>query len=940
MTNGTAEGYSTAAIEWMAEQIPGGFFVYRADDSQEMLFVNEATLRIFGCDTLDEFKELTGYTFRGLVHPDDFASIQGSIDDQIANPTNKNLDYVEYRIIRKDGSIRWVDDYGHFAQLPGYGDVYYVFIGDITEKHLIQEEYRRRSNLYDGMLEQFNDLADNSLAVLRANVSTGVIEEVRGRDLFACDHAGGDLAQSWEARLASFVSVADRKRHGQAVSEQMLAERYYKGQDPYTFVAYCKRESGRKCFVKFSYSAVVDPVSGDVMLFGVETEYNSERVTEILNEKVLAQQYDMIAYLVGDTYGVVIGDVSRVKRGSIFPKSRDGIYSDYIAEQVLPVVDASEHDMAELERDLSIEHVVSQLEHEESYVVSVACVLDGETFNKQFTFYPVDRDAQFYILLKSDITEVLRQEHLRNELLASALREAEHANVAKTSFLSNMSHEIRTPMNAIIGYDTIALKNPALDEGTRDYLLKIGDSAKHLLSLINDILDMSRIESGRMSLKHEEFSFVDMLEQINTMVQSQCADKGLEFECQVKGTVDDYYVGDDMKLKQVIINILSNAVKFTEPGGSVLFTVERVAHFKGHTTLRFVVRDTGIGMDASFVPHLFDAFAQEDAHSANKYGSTGLGMAITKNIVDMMNGTIEVESRKGQGSQFTVTLTLRNSGRKRTESTPGLADLRTLVVDDEQIACEHAKLVLEEVGMQADSCLGGEQAMRMLELARAKQQPYDLVLMDWRMPNQDGIEVTRQIRANYNDQTTIVILTTYNWDDIMEEALAAGVDGFMSKPLFASSVLDEFEKIVRRKGPRKDVPVAELAGRQILLAEDVAINAEIIIQVLQMRGMRVEHVENGQEALDAFAASELGHYDAVLMDVRMPVLDGLGATQAIRALDRPDARTVPIIALTANAFDEDVQRSLQAGMSAHLSKPVEIEQLYDTLGRLIQVADE
>ncbi|MBR1781584.1 MAG: response regulator, partial [Oscillospiraceae bacterium] len=449
----------------------------------------------------------------------------------------------------------------------------------------------------------------------------------------------------------------------------------------------------------------------------------------------------------------------------------------------------------------------------------------------------------------------------------------------------------------------------------------------------------SRIESGRLTLRKEEFSFKLMLEQIITMVQAQCSDKGLHFDCRILGHVEDYYIGDDMKLKQVLINILSNAIKFTDAPGTVTFTVEQTARFEENATLRFVIQDTGIGMDPDFIPRIFDAFTQEDSSRSSKYGSTGLGMAITRNIVEMMNGTISVTSEKGVGSTFTVNVTLRNSDQKVQQSAlihP--KEMRVLVIDDDPIACEHSRIVLEEIGIAAETCLTGQDALRLMELRHAKQEPYDLVLVDWKMPEQDGVAVTREIRSRYADETTIIILTAYNWDDIVEEATQAGVDGFMAKPLFASNVLSEYESVLKRKNISavRQAHRADLKGRRILLAEDMLINAEIMKQVLSMREMQVDHAENGQIALELFAASAEGCYDAVLMDVRMPVMDGLQAAAAIRALDRPDARRVPIIALTANAFDEDVQQSLQAGMSAHLSKPVEPAHLFETLEALIE----
>ncbi len=529
---------------------------------------------------------------------------------------------------------------------------------------------------------------------------------------------------------------------------------------------------------------------------------------------------------------------------------------------------------------------------------------------------------------------------------------AEESSRAKTSFLSNMSHEIRTPMNAIIGLDNIALKDPELSPHTREQLEKIGSSAKHLLGLINDILDMSRIESGRMVLKSEEFSFRDFIDQINVMVNGQCVDKGLNFDCHIIGQVNDYYIGDDMKLKQVLINILGNAVKFTPVPGAVTFTVEQTANFEGHCTLRFTVKDTGIGMSKEYIPKLFDAFTQEDSGTSNKYGSTGLGMAISKNIVDMMNGEIHVDSEKNVGTTFTVTVTLKASGRSvRSERGYTLPKgLRVLVVDDDEVACEHARLVASAIGVEAQTETSPTRAIGRILKAREQGHPFDFVLTDYKMPEMDGIELTRAIRKFDGGDTAFVVLTGYSWDDMQAQAVEAGVDGIMSKPLFTDSLMREMRSVLDRResasdGGAEDLVVEEfrgetraLAGCRVLIAEDMEINAEILMDLLEMEGIESDHAENGQLAVEKFSQSAPNTYDAVLMDVRMPVMDGLEATRALRALDREDARTVPIIAMTANAFDDDVQRSLQAGMTAHLSKPVEPERLFETLDKLIHRA--
>ena len=535
----------------------------------------------------------------------------------------------------------------------------------------------------------------------------------------------------------------------------------------------------------------------------------------------------------------------------------------------------------------------------------------------------------------------LEQRLTLQENLKDALEAAEQANKAKTIFLSNMSHEIRTPMNAIIGLDTIALNDPDISQKTREYLTGIGDSAEHLLNLINDILDMSRIESGRMILKNEEFSFSKLLEYVNTMISGQCSEKGLDYQCYINGQVDDYYIGDSMKLRQVLINILGNAVKFTPAGGKIDMTVERTAQYDGKSTLKFVISDTGIGMSKEYLPHLFDAFTQEAGSGSNQYGSSGLGLAITRNIVEMMNGNIEVESEKGKGSTFTVVLTLMDSDRQREENDGielQLHEMTVLIVDDDPVAREHARLVLEKAGIASEIAGSGEEAVRMVQLRHARREPYNLILVDWKMPDMDGVETTRRIREIVGNESAIIILTAYKWDDVLDEAVQAGVDSFIAKPLFATNLLEEFKEAIRRKGAvgTKDAVSVDLSGRRILLAEDVEINAEIMKMVLQMRGMETEVAENGRIAVDLFASHPEDYYSAILMDMRMPEMDGLEATRTIRALHREDAKTIPIIAMTANAFDEDVQRSLQAGLNAHLSKPVKPDALFETLESFIR----
>ena len=795
-----------AVIEEIGGHMPGGFFIYQAEAPEKLIYANRAVFDIYGCKDLEEFREYTGFTFKGMIYPDDYQKVCDSIVKQI-NDSQNRMDYIEYRIIRKDGAVRWVDDYGHYTETITYGGVYVVFISDITEKVLSREKHQKD---LDSMITA---MASDYRSVYHVDIDA---------DEAVCYRADpNDSTQIPEG--VHFPYQAWIREYGTLYVD----EEYKEG-----------------------FQQFVDP----------------ENIRDALAER------DIIAYryLVrrnGNEYYEMLR-----MAGVRHPKDRD-------------------------------DHIVHAI---------------GMGF--------------------TDIDSEMREALATNHALSEALAAAEEANKAKTAFLSNMSHEIRTPMNAIIGLDRLALRSDELPPETRDYLVKIGESAHHLLGLINDILDMSRIESGRLIIRKEEFSFRNMLEQINTMVTSQCEEKGLHYECRMTGGVSDYYIGDDMKLKQVLINILSNAIKFTDAPGSVILTVERTAVFEDHSTIKFCISDTGIGMDPEFIPKIFDTFTQEDSSRNSKYGSTGLGMAITKNIVELMNGTISVKSEKGAGSEFTVIITL-NACNHQGPATYFInpKDMRILVVDDEEIAAEHARIVLDEVGIKADTCYDGKTAMHMLEVQHAKHEPYNLVMLDWKMPEMDGIAVAKEIRKRYDKETTVIILTSFNWDEIMEEAIHCGVDSFLAKPLFASNVLDEFERIARKNNMSlyKEKKRADLKGRNILMAEDVFINAEIMKQIIVTREAQIDHAENGRIVLEMFKKSPIGHYDAILMDVRMPEMDGLEATAEIRALDRPDAKAIPIIALTANAFDEDVQRSLQVGMDAHLSKPVEPERLYQTLEELI-----
>ena len=516
-------------------------------------------------------------------------------------------------------------------------------------------------------------------------------------------------------------------------------------------------------------------------------------------------------------------------------------------------------------------------------------------------------------------------------------QKAEHANRAKSEFLSNMSHDIRTPMNAIVGMTAIATKNIDKPDQVKDCLRKITLSSRHLLGLINDVLDMSKIESGKLTLDMELISLREVMDGIVSIVQPQISAKKQVFDIFIQDIREERVYCDGVRLNQVLINLLSNALKFTPAGGQIHVTLSQEPSPKGEGYIRthFLVEDTGIGMSPEFQSRIFESFVREDNKRVHKIEGSGLGMAITKYIVDAMDGTIEVQSELNKGSQFHVTLDLERFEEREEEMLLPAWDI--LVVDDDERLCISAADALQEIGLRADWTLDGSSAIEMAERRHAEARDYHIVLLDWQMPGMDGIETARRMREKIGEDVPILIISAYDWGSIEAEARAAGVSGFLSKPLFKSTLyygLSRFKEGAEAKNEADQEAGADYTGRRLLVAEDNELNWEIARELLAPYGFELTWAENGRICLEKFQASEPGWYDAVLMDLRMPMMDGYEATTAIRACDRPDA-DIPIIAMTADAFSEDIQRCIQCGMNAHAAKPLDMRELLRTLQGLM-----
>ena len=542
-----------------------------------------------------------------------------------------------------------------------------------------------------------------------------------------------------------------------------------------------------------------------------------------------------------------------------------------------------------------------------------------------------------YILVMSDRTA----DKQVNQALSNAVAAAETANRAKSTFLSNMSHDIRTPMNAIIGFTTLAISNIDDKDRVKDYLAKALTSSNHLLSLINDVLDMSRIESGKIHLEEVEVNLSDVLHDLKTIVSGQIYAKQLELYMDVMDVTDEDVYCDKTRLNQILLNILSNAIKFTPAGGTVSVRVRQLAgKVHGCGQYEFRVKDNGIGMSPEFAQKIFDPFERERTSTVSQIQGTGLGMAITKNIVDMMGGAINVQTAQGKGTEFIICLPMRTQAEHRpVEKITELEGLKALVVDDDFNTCDSVTRMLVKVGMRAEWTLSGKEAVLRARQAIEMGDVYHAYIIDWRLPDMNGIEVTRQIRS-LNDNTPIIILTAYDWSDIEVEAKAAGVTAFCSKPMFMSDLRETLMSAIGQKQtdatqellPEKNVG---FMGKHILLVEDNELNREIALEILREYGFRVDTAENGAVAVEKVSTAAPGSYDLLLMDVQMPVMDGYTATRQIRALDDPARAKLPILAMTANAFDEDRRNALESGMTGFLSKPIVIGDLVQELRRIL-----
>jgi len=602
-----------------------------------------------------------------------------------------------------------------------------------------------------------------------------------------------------------------------------------------------------------------------------------------------------------------------------------------------------EDDKQSLREAVSSEHLLRELKDKKSVYVNYR-TLCGEEI-RYFQMKAVRTGSwdivRGVVLGFRCVDEETRIEMEKKAVLEDALSQANRASKAKSVFLSNMSHDIRTPMNAIIGFTALASTHIDQRDQVEGYLKKIMTSGNHLLSLINDVLDMSRIESGKISLEEKPCSLPEILHSLRNIVQADVHAKQLELYMDAVDVVNEEIYCDRLRLNQILLNLLGNAIKYTGTGGTVSVKIrEKPGAPEGYANYEFSVKDTGIGMSEEFVTHIFEPFERERNSTTSGIQGTGLGMAITKNIVDMMNGTIEVKSKQGVGSEFIVDVTFRLCAEKRESTTISqLKGCRALVVDDDFNSCDSVSCMLQQIGMRAEWTLSGKEAVLRTRQAVMRRDNYSVYIIDWLLPDMNGIEVARRIRKEAGGQAPIIVLTAYDWSEIEDEAREAGVAAFCSKPLFLSELRECLRSLVNAEKARAETggsPELRLPTGRILLAEDNELNQEIAVAILEEKGFSVDVAGNGRIAVDLLKKSQPGYYSLILMDVQMPVMSGYEATKEIRKLEEPALAEIPILAMTANAFEEDKQEALRCGMNGHISKPIDIDKLLETLKQILR----
>ncbi len=756
---------------------------------------------------------------------------------------------------------------------------------------------------------------------------------------------GDDFERALRAYVDAVVYEPDkeivlRMTNYSCVRKKLLSQPFYS-------VNYRIYREGRLQYFQIRIARIGESGDADRVVVGFR-RVDEDTGNDLIKKNEIEEAYEIISGLSSDYNFISLfnpndGKMSIYKADSSTEikttLARHEYYQDAVAAYTEYV---SEEDKERWSKSTLLENIRKELADKQCYDINIRNNVKGEKNYIQFRFAKV-KDEQYgsrVVIAKRIITDIIENEMKQQRILEDALARAEHASRAKSTFLSNMSHDIRTPMNAIIGFTSLASAHLDNKERVRDYLSKIMSSSNHLLSLINDVLDMSRIESGKLHLNETECNLSEVMHELRNILQVDVREKKLEFFIDTVGVYDENIICDRLRLNQILLNLVGNSIKFTKPGGRISVRIlEKEGGTKERTLYEIRVKDSGIGMSEEFVKRIFEPFEREKNTTVSGIQGTGLGMPITKNIVEAMGGTIEVYSKQNEGSEFIVTVPFKLSeNADRDIMIEELKGVHALVVDDDFNICDSVTQMLMEIGMRAEWTLNGKEALLRTKQAIRRHDEYKVYIIDWLMPDMSGVEVARKIRSEIGDSVPIIVLTAYDWADIEEEAREAGINAFCSKPLFISEFIRCLVQVLNlereeKKAVGKDEDI-DMEGR-ILLVEDNELNREIASEILKEAGFQIDEADDGKKAVEMLAASVPGYYRLVLMDIQMPVMDGYEATRAIRRLENKELSEIPIVAMTANAFDEDRKKAFECGMNSHIAKPVDVEILFDTLRKIL-----
>ncbi len=938
----------TVQVDWternlqlVTHVIRSGFWYIDYDkdgNPADVRFSNELRKLLGYHDVVDFPNDLSSWY--ASIHPKDMENVTRKF---FGDESRKGERFqAEYRMRGADGFYRWYrDSWEILRRVDGTPRRAVGIIRNIDEERQTRAR-ERRNNAFHRVYTGAN------LAEYYVNLEENRFDSLKGEESLLWNQ---EVQASWEALIAAYVDTYVCEEDRAAVSllfdTEYVKEQFAKGQNELSLE--CRLRLGGE--IRWVKNVLIRDTAAEQLSVIVFLRDETEAKEEAARVQDLARARDDMNLLIESTVKLVTRYAAcdfendryhfyNLREETNYPPT--GAYHQFIKDIASTHKLLNDHDMT-LTEALAPEHLRAMIQKPED-IYRFEYVANDESCYKMMSVSPLlwkDGKLVRVLFIAQDVTEEKRTELASRKALIDAYESANRANQAKTDFLSNMSHDIRTPMNAIVGMTAIAGANIDNKDRVADCLSKITQASRHLLGLINEVLDMARIESGRISLNEEEFNLSDLVDNLVGLSRPGLEMHKHQLRVHIARISHEKVIGDSLRIQQLVTNIMGNAIKYTPDGGQITFDIREIpSESAGVGRYEFIIEDNGVGMSEDFQKVIFQPFTRADDKRTTNVQGTGLGMAIALNIAQMMNGGIKVESKLDRGSKFTITISLKLQPDEVPQLT-GQVNLPVLVVDDDPLCCESTVEILNDIGIDSEWVTSGEAAIEKTLAMRDSQRNYYAIIIDWHMPGMDGIETTRRIRRIVGPDVTIIILSGYDFSSIEAEARAAGVDDFIMKPLFRSRLVHALQRnngeqsLEIKKESIEDLEDLDLTGKRILVVEDNALNREIAEELLTMTGAAVETAVNGKEGLERFAENDRGYYDLIFMDIQMPIMNGYESAAAIRSLPRSDAKTIPILAMTANAFAEDVALSKNAGMNEHIAKPLDMEKLADALRRWI-----